>query len=385
MTQHLTAPSDTQLAAVGIRDLAQLADLVARSLNRRTVELHSVSIGEVPYDIEAITTRSRLRVSGTARADGELMPFSMFVKVVQSWEHSPSFQFVPSDLQAAAAAALPWQVEPRAYQSDLGGALPPGLRMPQAYDVVELDGSSAAIWLEDIDIADITWTAVHFRRAAELLGRFASRRAIRDAVAPLRDLIGPRTVREYVGGRVAIQVIPALRDDGLWAHPLVARTFDVELRRRTMKLVDQLPMLLDELELLPAGVCHGDACTRNLLTSRSHHDLVMIDFGFLRHAPLGFDLAQLILGEIQLGERDPGQLAGIADVALAGYLDGLTMEDNPATIDQVRRAHAICMAIFSGLTAIPFELLGGPPNDRAKQIFTARAAVARHILDLVGC
>jgi hypothetical protein len=43
------------------------------------------------------------------------------------------------------------------------------------------------------------------------------------------------------------------------------------------------------------------------------------------------------------------------------------------------------MAIFSGLTAIPFELLGERPTERVRQIFTARAAVARYILDLVGC
>ena len=83
---------------------------------------------------------------------------------------------------------LPWEVEPRAYQSELAAALPIGLRMPQTYDVIELDESSAAIWLEDIDIDDITWTAVHFRRAAELLGRFAVSPAVRAAVAPLGPL-----------------------------------------------------------------------------------------------------------------------------------------------------------------------------------------------------
>lgn len=385
MTEHRTSPSAIDLAALGVRDERQLEQFVAESIHRQNAAVQDAAIGEVPYDIEAITTRCRRRVSGTARADGELIPFSFFVKVVQSWAHSPSFQFVPAELQAAAAAALPWQVEPRAYQSDLAGALPPGLRMPRAYGVMDLDETSGAIWLEDIDVADITWTAVHFRRAAELLGRFASRPAIRDAVAPLADLIGPRTIREYVGGRVAIQVIPALRGDDIWAHPLVAGAFDAELRRRTLQLVDHLPELLDELDQLPAGLCHGDACTRNLLMSRAHHDLVMIDFGFLRYAPLGFDVAQLVLGEIQLGERDPEQLKALDEVALAGYLDGLRLEGNPAGADQVRRAHAICMAIFSGLTAIPFELLGEPPTDRSRQIFAARATVARYILDLVGC
>ena len=171
----------------------------------------------------------------------------------------------------------------------------------------------------------------------------------------------------------------------VWSHPLVAGSFDSELRRRTLLLVDRLPALLDELDQLPSGVCHGDACSRNLLMTRSHHDLVMIDFGFLRYAPLGFDLSQLILGEIQLGERDPDQLEAIGEVAFAAYVDGLRQAGSQANVDQVRRAHAISMAIFSGLSAIPFELLGEPPTDRVRQIFAARAAVARYILDRVGC
>ena len=385
MTQQQTASGRVDLAAIGIGDIGRLARIVTRCVGREVVELQDVSIVEVPYDLHAITTRSRQRVTGKALTDGGTVSFSIFVKVVQSWSHSPAFQAVSPELRAVAAKMLPWEVEPRAYQSELAAALPPGLRMPQAYDVIELDESSAAIWLEDIDIDEITWTTAHFRRAAELLGRFAGSPAVRAAVAPLGTWIGPRTVREYVGGRVAAMVVPALRGDEIWLHPMVAGTFDPELRRRTLLLVDQLPALLDELDQLPSGVCHGDACTRNLLMTRSYRDLVMIDFGFLRHAPLGFDLSQLILGEIQLGERAPDQLASIGEMSLAAYMDGLRWAGSRASIDQVRRAHAISMAIFSGLTAIPFELLGEPPTDRVRQIFAARAAVARYILHQVGC
>jgi hypothetical protein len=385
MTQQQVAAGTVDLAAIGIRDTAHLTRIVTRCVGREVIELQDVSVDEVPYDLHAITTRCRQRVVGTALTKGQTVPFSIFVKVVQSWAHSPAFQSVPPELRAVAAKMLPWEVEPRAYQSELAAALPIGLRMPQTYDVIELDESSAAIWLEDIDIDDITWTAVHFRRAAELLGRFAVSPAVRAAVAPLGPLIGPRTVREYAGGRVAAMVIPALLGDELWSHPLVAGSFDSELRRRTLSLVDRLPALLDELDQLPSGVCHGDACSRNLLMTRSHHDLVMIDFGFLRYAPLGFDLSQLILGEIQLGERDPDQLEAIGEVAFGAYVDGLRQAGSQANVDQVRRAHAISMAIFSGLSAIPFELLGEPPTDRVRQIFAARAAVARYILDRVGC
>ena len=48
---------------------------------------------------------------------------------------------------------------------------------------------------------------------------------------------------------------------------------------------------MDEVESLPAGIAHGDACNRSLMISASRPELVVIDFGFLRCAPLGSDSA----------------------------------------------------------------------------------------------
>jgi hypothetical protein len=147
MTHQQIAFGAADLTALGIRDSAQLYQLVGRCTGRDVDAVLDLSIIEVPYDIQAITTRCRQRVSGTARADGESIPFSIFVKVVQSWSRSAAFQFVPPEQRAAAAAMLPWQVEPLAYETALARALPPGLRMPRAFDVIDLDDDSAAIWL----------------------------------------------------------------------------------------------------------------------------------------------------------------------------------------------------------------------------------------------
>ena len=373
------------LADLGVADTSALAAIVARSLGVESLEIQGFSIDEVPYDLVAITTRCRQRVSGTALVDGRPVPFSIFVKVVHSWAFSPAFASVPPPFREMAEQTLPWQVEPAAYESTLQTALPPGLRMPRTFAVRWLADRSAAIWIEDIDTDNIRWTTAHIRRAARLLGRFAASASVRAACAPLDQWISDRSVRDYANGRVAMQVIPALRGDELWAHPLVADHFGSDLRSRLLQLVDALPGLLDELDTLPAGVCHGDACTRNLLICRSEPDLVMIDFGFLRYAPLGIDLSQLVVGEIQLGERVPDELSTLSTVALEAFVEGLRQEGNSATIEQVARGHAITMAIFTGVSAIPFELLDEPPTDRVRSIFAARAAVARYILDQVGC
>jgi len=48
-----------------------------------------------------------------------------------------------------------------------------------------------------------------------------------------------------------------------------------------------------------------------------------------------------------------------------------------------RRSHALVMLLFSGLSAIPFELLGGPADVEAIRVARERALAARFILDLV--
>ena len=110
----------------------------------------------------------------------------------------------------------------------------------------------------------------------------------------------------------------------------------------------------------------------------------MIDFGFLRYAPLGIDLSQLVVGEIQLGERGPDQLSTLSTVTLESFVEGLRRGGKSATIDQVGRAHAITMAIFSGVTAIPFELLDEPPTTACGRSSRPEQRSPGYILDRVG-
>jgi hypothetical protein len=53
-------------------------------------------------------------------------------------------------------------------------------------------------------------------------------------------------------------------------------------------------------------------------------------------------------------------------------------------MDKLRRAHALLMLEFAGLTSVPFELLEGPPTNEGLRIATERAAAARFMLDLVA-
>jgi Phosphotransferase enzyme family len=360
----------------------QLTTMVADRLGVDDIVLLSSHAEVAPYDLEALTTGGRYWVRGTARTAGSETTYAFFVKVVQSWGRSPLFQQVPEEHRESALAMVPWRCEPEIYRSDLATRLPDGLTAPKAHAVIDLDDDSAAVWLEPIDELRTPWDLDKFERAAYLLGRLAASQQVR----PLSTIAGEharKRLRQYADGRLAVQLLPALRSDELWAHPLIAQTFDTQLRSDLLAAADSLPGLLEELYAMPMGASHGDACTRNLLSTAADDQLVVIDFGFWGEAPLGFDLTQLLLAEVQMGERPAAELPALEDACLPAFVRGLRDEGSDAATETVRRAHALLALLFAGFPAIPFEHLGGPPTPEIIRVTHQRAASARFILDLV--
>nr|WP_246319269.1 phosphotransferase [Nocardioides kongjuensis] len=251
--------------------------------------------------------------------------------------------------------------------------------MPRALGVHDIDSCSYSVWLEVVPTVDAVWDLDRYRHAAHLLGRFAARPGIR-ALARIGS--DEWDVRSYVDGRVGHQVLPILADEGVWRHPLVAGAF-TDLRPRLLAAVDDLPRLTEELLAQPELVGHGDACPNNLLVRPDRDGFTLIDFGFFMALPVGFDLGQLLVGEVQLGRGSADGLAERDEACLAAYVDGLVAEGVDLGIEAVRRAHALHLLIFSGLSAIPFEVLDQEPTDALRAMAATRAAIARHSLDLV--
>lgn len=376
-------------SALGCAEVSddQLRTMVAASVDRpaEVVELVSSRADVVPYDLPSITTAGRWWVRGEAEIDGSRAPFKFFVKAVQSWSRSPFFAGIPSHLQEMAEASVPWRTEPLAYRSDLAARLPAGLTMPQAYGVFDLDEASAAMWLEDVttDQPARPWDLGRFGAAATLLGRLAAS----PAVAELAD-VGRHdwSVFDYLHGRLDNSVFPMLRDESVWQHPIVAPTFDDELRGRLLDAADRAPEYVAELTSLPLATGHGDACPNNLLDRPDGSDgFVLIDFGFWGPRPLGFDLGQLLCGDAQIGRCPTSDLAAIDERIVAAYVAGLRDEGCDVPEAVVRRAHALQVVIFTGVSALPFEHFDREPTDALIGLAAERAALARFCLDLVDC
>jgi hypothetical protein len=343
-------------------------------------ELIESGVELVDYDLPAITTAGRYWVRGRARADGREQAFRLFVKHVQSWSRHPFFEDVPPEHRAAAAASVPWRTEALAYRSDLRERLPEGLSMPRAVGVFDIDEESNAVWLEAVPVVPAEWDLGRYARAGHLLGRLAAS----PRVAELRD-VGQHEwdVRVYLEGRLLMQVLPMLRDERIWQHPLVAGAFDGDLRARLVDAADRAVGLVDELAAMPETTGHGDACPNNLLARADAGSFVLIDYGFWGPKPIGFDLGQLLVGDVQVGKRSADDLAEVEEVALGAYVEGLRAEGCDVPVDVVRRAHALQLLMFTGLSTLPFEFLDSTPTQELHEIAAERARIARFSLDLL--
>ena len=359
---------------------ADLAALVAASLGEDQAVVLDCRAEVAEYDLVALTTAGRYWVRGTASTPGGTRPFSFFVKVVQSWGRSPLVESVPVHLRDVAIANVPWRTEPDVYRSDLATLLPHGFTMPRALAVRDLDDESASLWLDEVPAVTVDWDASRFARAAYLLGRLAAS----GKVAGVRALT-PRAPahRHYAEGRLTHQVVPLLHSD-VWQHPLISATFDDELRTDLTAASGRMPCYLADLDATPLGTAHGDACPRNLLVTAADADgFVLIDYGFWGSAPVGFDLAQLLLGEVQTGERPAAELPALHEACLPAYVEGLRAEGLTVDHRVVARAHALLMLEFFALSAVPFDLLDHEVTTALLDVGRQRADAARFVLDQV--
>ncbi len=388
------APSSHRREVLGDDDVpdAALAEVVADLWRVPAVTLLDSTAERVAYDVPSILTGARTWVRGSADDGTGARAFTLFVKRVHSWRHSPMFAFVPPEIAEWAATTVPWRAEVLLYASDLADRLPEGLGMPRGLRIEEHEDETAVIWLEAVDCDPVPWTAADAVRAARLLGRLSGSAR----VAPLAGIDTQEWhIDDFVRGRIAHTVLPGLHDDATWRHPAVAEHFG-GLRDRMTDVAGRLDVLAREFAATPHLASHGDACPNNLLRRAGDPGFTLIDFAFWRPQPVAFDLSQLLVGDIQIGRQDVGDLPGRAEACVEAYAAGLRDEGVDLPLDQDRRSHAVSLMLFNGLASLPVEMVqeeaaleaaGGVTDEfRAALDHWARqrSGIARYALDALA-
>jgi hypothetical protein len=192
----------------------------------------------------------------------------------------------------------------------------------------------------------------------------------------------PWHIQYFVVGRLGHTVLPGLFDDATWEHELVAPYFG-DLRAQLTAVANHLDTLAEEFARLPHRTSHGDACPNNLLRHPSGAGFTLIDFGFWRPQPVGFDLSQLLVGDIQIARRDAADLPEVAEACLTAFAAGLAEEGAEVPDAVLRRSHAVSLMLFNGLPSLPLEHLAEEPTAAMHDWSLQRSRIARYALNVL--
>jgi hypothetical protein len=366
-----------------LRDLLTdeaVADVARSCLGDPTARLRRWSIEPVPYTFGTPTTVGALRIRGVASVGSVERTWSVFAKAIQSYRHWPHLGTLPPEAREGALASDLWRYEADVYSANLGDALPTGLRLPLIHRVADLGDDRIVMVMEDVATLEAPWDVARFRRAAELLGQAAAQLTRLDALP----------VNEPPGGILALfyesylrpVLLPMLRSDQFWAHPLLAGRGD-GLRADLTELADHLPVVLEYLARLPRVMMHGDASPQNLLIPADAPDtFVAIDWSLGGIAPVGDDLAQLHLGLAHAGELAGADLPPLHDVLINGYAGGLRAGGLPQSVEDIRYGMDGGLLVRSTFTALPFERFQEPLTEELDQTVQQRLALTRYLAGL---
>lgn len=360
----------------GLVTAGHTVDVAATALGVADVSHAACRVEALPVELTNLTTEDLARVHFGTAVDAP----SAIVKIARSPVHSPVWPLIPAHQHEQALLDLPWRAEADMYRSNVAALLPAGLRMPAIYAVEELDDDRIAVWMEDVADTGLEWRPDDYRAAARRLGRLAGR--LPATSVPSDVPVSPRDFRSYFFGRVQFGVLPVLRDDATWAHPLISAAVDDGLRKDLERCVETIPPLLDQLDGLPKSLAHGDACPQNLLRPADEpQTFVAIDWTFAGLCAVGLDAGQLLAGGAEAGDLEPEGLPHLLEIIVAAYLDGLADEDATFDPDEVRFGVLANLVIRSTFTALPTELLAATETDHG-DLFRKRAGYARFLVDL---
>jgi hypothetical protein len=310
---------------------AQLLPIVRLALDHSGADLVDWRYQPLAAVIVNPFTGGLHRVSGSARVDGMIVPWSIVLKVIRRPEWITGFDD-PAGWRYRRREAL-------AYESGLLDKLADGLAAPRCFGVEHEPDGSIRLWLEDIgDQGRTPWTPEHFGLAARHLGRFNGA-YLAGRPLPNHPWLTTSNLRHWVEGHAAIAAL--MERPETWAHPAVRRVFPVPVAGRLLDLWSDRGRLLDALDALPRVFGHSDAGRHNLLTRRradGADETVAIDWEFPGLSAAGEEIGILLTSPFFRLTLDIAHFADLESLLFEGYIAGLRDAGWRGNVDLIRFA-----------------------------------------------
>lgn len=286
-------------------DQPYLTDLVRKALDRPMLQVTEWKAQPLHGGMEWDSVVFRFQ--GEARDAGELLPWSLILKVAR-----------PVPQAMGPGGVWYWKREVLAYQSGMLNSLPGGnVSAPVCHFIDERPDGALWLWLEDVkDRIGSQWPLEQYAVAARHLGHFNGAYLVGQNF-PSGSWITQKWLRHYVEN--ASRMIELVREKP--DLPTVTRIFPGDSLAQILALWDMHDSLLDVLEHLPQVFCHQDAFKRNVFARGEQ--TILIDWSYTGIAPVGAELAALVAGTIEFFELPAGRVKELDRLCFDGYLQGL--------------------------------------------------------------
>jgi hypothetical protein len=259
------------------------------------------------------------RLAGSALDTGLRLSWSAILKIVALDTPGTQAAFEGED------HPLYWKREVLAYTSGLLDDLPGGVSAPRCYCVVEIDGRTAWLWLEEVkDSGTGMWGLEQYAQAAECLGRFNGAYLAGRPMPKYPWLIKTGSPRGLLEHNAWIHEVIA--DPRTWQHPIIRAAFPLPVRERLLKLWDERERLLRGIDRVPQTFGHLDAWRRNMFAqgdADGSAGLTLIDWAYPGLAAVGTDAGDLFGESFCLAELGDTPPAILDQAIFESYVAGL--------------------------------------------------------------
>ena len=329
-----------QLKAI---DQAVLTDVVRKDQHNQDLVLLDWMVEPISHEKIISTTGGLFCFSGRSQSTHSIQPWKVAMKCINN----------PKERSQQPRGWSYWRREIMAFQSGFLEQLPPGVRAPQFYGVMENE-NGAWVWIEHIkESTGKQWSLDDFQRTARQLGRFQGAYLSRTPLVdqPWLSQSFFRNVWDEQGFWFGF-MNPASKENA-WKSPITQRGFDDRKKSRTLQLLAEIESFFDVNDRLPQVLCHYDASRRNFMWSHSwqtgEDELIGIDWAFTGIGALGNDLGQLFETSLFFFEYNLADMETLEAALLEGYLTGIA--DNGVTVDArlVRLGYLISLALWMGM------------------------------------
>lgn len=335
-------------------DTVMLTPLVRQSIQRDKGEI-------IDWKMETLyggSFNSEIqRFSGTARDGGEILPWSLILKIIRS----PDGQDDPASLRY-------WKREALAYQSGLLDQLPGRICAPRCFGIVEQSGLEIWLWMEEIvDEISGSWSLDHYGNIAYQLGQF--------------NAAGFEKQAQFTQPWLIKSLLPAWVGDTppefpphILAHPFVSRVWPNEIYEWMLRVWSKHEAWLANIEHQPRTFAHLDAFRRNIFSrwdQQCNLQTVMIDWAFAGSAAAGEEIAPLVAASLNFLEFDGAQAKSLDQVVFEGYLEGLResgWRGNPRVVRSTYAAASI-LRFCIGVSGVAFMVADKTQHGLLEQIF----------------